>query len=74
MKNDIKRYILGIIIIIILLGICVNIDYAMNDTIDNTNNQTIKTNNSYVDFYNQSTITIKENDTLYNTYFSFLTV
>lgn len=68
MKNDIKRYILGIIIIIILLGICVNIDYAMNDTIDNTNNQTIKTNNSYVDFYNQSTITIKENDTLYNTY------
>ena len=71
-EGNIKRYIVGIVTVLVLLGICVNIDYAMNNTeeeimtINNTSNQTVEVNDSYVDFYNKSTITVKPTDQLYS--------
>lgn len=69
-EGNIKRYIVGIVTVLVLLGICVNLDYAMNEsdtvTISNVCNETVEVNNSsYVDFYNKSTITVNPNDQLH---------
>lgn len=69
--NNVRRYLFGICIVLCLLGFCCASDYAMNDTdvvtIDNTGNLTVEIqNDSYVDFYNKSTITVNPNDQLYS--------
>ncbi len=39
--NNIKNLLFGIIIVLLLLSICITVDYAANDTITVTNNQTL---------------------------------
>lgn len=42
--NNIKNLLFGIIIVLLLLSICITVDYAANDTITVTNNQTLDRN------------------------------
>ena len=44
--NNIKNLLFGIIIVLLLLSICITVDYAANDTITGTNNRTLDMNNS----------------------------
>lgn len=42
--NNIKNLLFGIIIVLLLLSICITVDYAANDTITVTSNQTVDMN------------------------------
>ena len=56
--NNIKNLLTGIIIVLLLLSICITVDYAANDTITATSNQTLDRN------INSSVIVL--NDTFYS--------
>lgn len=57
--NNIKNLLFGIIIVLLLLSICITVDYAANDTITVTSNQTVDMN------INSSDIIVL-NDTYYS--------
>lgn len=55
--NNIKNLLFGIIVVLLLLSICITVDYAANDTITVNDNQTLERN------INSSVIVL--NDTYY---------
>ena len=61
--DNIKRLLLGILIVLLLLSICVTVDYAANDTITFTENMTVdhKINSTNMTLINGTYYSVEKN-------------